>query len=340
MKSKLKVFVKLLYFQMSQFVWEVSKYDLNDLHTDHLLYLLHKMEWEDVFELAEFNEAFHKMIYRIRGRNIMLSSEMNNYWGITDRFPYLENITILDDSPLEFRERLRRLRGIRQLEIIADDLTIDYITSDRIYGMEMVAPNSETRAPTIDYLIHVLRINRNMDRLVYAHGFLSNESIYYMMRNKIRSLKLTNVHTEHSTTLGSYLRLSAFLRNLSIGGTQSRSLQDIIFTMGMADMDHIVELEIHILNTKEVDYDSIRNYRNLRSVTLFFNYGHDAESNVLNILNIMRNATFLQYVRIYRLGNDLELGARTHSLFHAEIYSHIDFFQARGIDFCTRTGLY
>lgn len=235
---------------------------------------------------------------------IMLSSEMDECWKITDRFPYLENVTILNDFSTEFRGGLKRLKGIKKLRINSDGFTIDYVTSDKLNEVEVIAPNRREDISILDYLIHILKINRGINRLIYTRGFLSNESIYYMTRNRIKALKLADVQTDHLTTLSEYLGQNTLIEHLSIMGLQSEYIQNIIFTEQVTNMNHIYKLTIHILDTQTIHYTSIRNFRGLRSISLYFSYCPNSESNVLTVLDVMKNAKFLQHIRIYRIRND------------------------------------
>lgn len=323
---------------MTDTVWEVSKYDYNNLQTDYLLYLLHKMDWEKVFMLVNNNEAFHKMVYKMRDRNIMISPELNENWEVTNKFPYLENVTIPDDFPVEFRRAIENLRGIKRLQVNSSELTIDYITSSTLQEVEVATKNQTYESLTIDHLIHILRINRGIKRLVYTHGFLSNKSINYMKANRIECLKLGDIQTEHSTILNKYLSQNTMLKKFSLIGFNSEYMQSIVFMNNLTDMNHITKLTVHVLDTEKIDYASIKNYRGLKGISLYFAYGSMAELNVLKILNIIQNVTCLQRIHIYRIGNSSTPNDQTHSFFHDEINFCIDQFRSIGIDVktCTR----
>lgn len=256
----MKIFANSLFFQMPHAMWEVSKYDLNNLETDHLLYLLHKMDWDDIFMLLDMNEAFYKMIYKMRKRNIALTAEMNEFWEIIDRFPYLESVTILDDFPITFRNEIKQLKCIRKLRIINSNSIIDYITSKKLIEVEISSPDQEHELLTIDFLVEILKINRNIGRLDYTRGFLSNESIYYLMKNKIECLKLANVLIDNSNTFHEYFTQNIYLRRLTILGTNSVHIQKIIFSEKTGEMNCINRLTIHVLETGKIDYALIKNF--------------------------------------------------------------------------------
>lgn len=337
----MKIFAIFYYLlQMPHAMWEVSKYDLNDLRTDHLS--LHKMEWEDIFMLLDMNDAFYKMIYRMRKRNITLTAEMNEYWKITDRFPYLENVTILDDFPITFRNEMKRLKRIKRMRIVNSSSMVDYITSEELIEVEMSSSDQENELLTIDFLVRILRINKDIRRLDYARGFLSNESIYYLMRNKIECLKLANVFLNHSNTFHEYFTRNTYLRKLTVLGTNSVHMQRIIFSKRMIEMHHIKRLTIHVLETRKINYASIRKFKGLRCISLYFSYGPHAESNILTILNILRDATFLLRIKIWRItnrhqSNDWDDAQSIHSEFHDEINSYADIFESQGVEMLTCT---
>lgn len=325
---------------MPNTVWEVSKYDFDNLQTDYLLYLLHKMEWEEVFMLVDINEAFHKMVYKMRGRNIIISPELNGNWDVVNEFSYLENVTIPDDFSVEFRGAIGKLKGIKKLKVNSGDSPIDYITSNTLQEVEVATTNQTCESLAIDHLIHILRINRGIKRLVYTHGFLSNESICYMMTNRIECLKLGDIQTERSSILRKYLGENTLLRKLTIIGFNSEYMQGIVFMNEMTNMDHVTKLTVQVLNTAEIDYASIKNYRGLRGISLYFAYGSMTELNVLGILSIMQEATYLQRVHIYRIGNSNTPSEQTHSFFHNEINMNIDRFRSKGTNVVTCTRWY
>lgn len=310
---------------MSHTNWEVSKYDLNDLEIDHLLYVLHKMEWEDIFTLIEINEAFYKMMYKMRTRNMMFSSQLNERWKIIERFPYLENVTILEDYPEKFREELKQMKNIKKLRIDNDGVMINYIMSKVLEEIEIIIPylvikiNEDTN---VDYLIDILKNNTGINRLMYTEGYMSNESIYYMMRNNIRILNLVNVQVERSSTFGKYLQSNTCLRDLTIMGLDSEETQNIAFTNEM---------------TNNVKYKFIRNYQKLKEITLYFNYGSNAESNVLDILKAIKNAEYLKRIRIYRIKKECDATDHeyTEYAFHDEITTYIQLFENKNVDICT-----
>lgn len=333
------VIATILYFQMSNDVSDVSKYDLNDLQTDHILHQLHQLEWHQIFLLVSINKAFHKMIYKMRGRNMIITPQLDKYWKVIDRFPYLENVSIMEDFGIEFRNKLRRLQEIKRLRIHCMDFVIDYITSKTLEAVEVSTSNRH--GPwTVDHLINILSMNGNIRRLVYTNGFISNESIYYMMRNRIDCLKFGNVHTEHATIINEYLTYNKYLRKLTILGVHSGHMQGIIFMKRKQNRNHIIKITVHVLNTEEVEYTSIGEYRGLRSISLYFCYGPMANLNLLNILNALRDATYLRYIRIYRIDDGSGTNENQYSFFHDEVNSYIDFFEARDIDIFTCTRLY
>lgn len=320
-------------------MWEVSKYDLNDLQTDHLLYLLHKMEWEEIFMLAIANEAFHKIIYKIRDRNMMLSPEMERFWKITDQYPYLKNITIMDDSSTPFREKIKQMKRIEKLRIHSCGSPIDYIMCDELQEVEICTSKPENVQPNVDYLVNILRINRNINLLVYTRGCLGNESIYHMMKNKISKLKLASIYIEQSSTFYEYVRQSKSLRWLTIVGAQSEYMQHVVFACQKTNIDHITKLTLHVLNTVNINYASVEKFVGLKNISLYFYYGLWSEYNVINVLSSLRNATTLQRIRIYRVGDGDDSNHQRHLRFHTHINSFVIFFREKGVNIytCTRT---
>lgn len=298
------------------------------------------MEWEQIFTLVDISGAFHKMVFKMRKRNVKISAEMNDYWKIMDRFPYLENITILNDFSTDFCEKLGRFGCIGKLRIIGDGRNINYINCNTLIELDVCEPLPIYENVSIDYLINILKINRNINKLIYGSAMQSNESIYYLTRNKIFNLKLMNVHTEQLSTLPKYLEQNMSLKRLTVAVLETESIQNAIFMDRTIDMNHITKLPVHILDTIEVNYTLIKIYQGLKTLKLYFNYSNHTKSNILKILEIIKYAKFLRRIRIYHIGSVCEPNEELHEQFHDEINLYIEYFRNRGIDIFTCSKLY